>query len=271
MVWALGPGDHQLGQILHSHLKELSYGKWGYPKLTWVVTQGGSHESLGSPAWQNICQAWAKLKSLLIPTDPHNWEEWCSLPLWRPHVHHIETTQVKCTTMAQHHLRATELCTLGDIILPTRQFKEWETLNLNIQDAAGRRDYYNLIANIRRDPHFETIPGFHLLFFADTTHGNQGRVWKFDISQQDVSSSWQRINQSNLLVCTFSSTVGRIQDMERCHSPLDAVLHPVILQLRDGKKTGRCHYGEWSTDWGFLLQYRWMNVIPILNASTEQL
>lgn len=56
-----------------------------------------------------------------------------------------------------------------------------------------------------------------------------------------------------------------------CHILVDAILRQVILRLPEGKKNGRSHYGEWSTDQAFLLQYRWMDVTLILNTTTRQL
>lgn len=65
--------------------------------------------------------------------------------MWRPHLQHIDAAKVKCNTQAQHRLRAAGLISLGDILLPDGHFKDWETLDLNIHDVAGRRAYQAII------------------------------------------------------------------------------------------------------------------------------
>lgn len=149
MVWTLGPEEHPLRKILRSHLQELSHRRWGFPDLTWVVSQGGSSESCGSSAWRNICKAWSCLKPFLVQSKPRNSEERCSLPLWHPHVQRIEAAKVKCNTQVQHRLRAAGIISLGDILLPDGHFKDWETLDLNIHDIEGHRAYQVIIVNTR--------------------------------------------------------------------------------------------------------------------------
>lgn len=155
MVWVLGPGVHPLRLILQSHIKDLSRRKWGIEDLTWIVSKGGSTESLGSPSWKNICKAWSSLKPMLRHAPPRNTEEWSELPLWRPHIHHISESKVKCTTRAQQRLYQAGILTNGDISTAAGQFKPWHDLPVNHEDTEGRRAYEALIANLRPPAPFD--------------------------------------------------------------------------------------------------------------------
>lgn len=245
--------------------------KMGLPQPLLGRLPGGSNESVGSPAWRNICKALGKLKPLLCPSEPRNWEEWCTLPLWRPHLHYIGTVGVKCSTLAQHCLCAGGLSTLGDIFTRDGRVREWEELNLNINDAAGRRAYQALTENIQRDPQFETLPGPHQVFFGEDASGSHGQIWQFDVHQHNISSNWPPIRDFNVLVCTLLTVAGSIQDSLRCDLPALTTLYRVILRIPVGKADKRCHYGAWSPDRNYLLQYQWSDTTPLLATSTSQL
>lgn len=190
MVWILGPGTHPLRTILRAHIQELSKRKWGVEDMSWVVTMGGSPLSFGSPSWQNLCKAWSALKPQLRCAPPRNREEWNALPLWRPHVHHLSTAKVKYVTQAQTRLREAGLTSLGDITDPDGQFKQWNTLPVDLMDAAGRRAYNALTANIRPLMHFEHQPGS----MTSTNH------WYRQLGPLSV-----------ILLCpSLPSTVGRV-------------------------------------------------------------
>lgn len=155
MVWVLGPGAHPLRLILQSHIHDLSSRKWGISDLSWIVSKGGSSESLGSSSWQNICKAWGSLKPFLRHAAPRNQEEWRELPLWRPHIQHVSESRVKCTTQAQRRLRDAGILTIGDISEADGRYKPWESLPVNKEDTASRRAYEALIANLRQQALFD--------------------------------------------------------------------------------------------------------------------
>lgn len=177
MSWILGPGPHPLRTILHSHIFELSRRKWGVADLSWIVTKGGSSESLGSPPWQNICRAWSSLKPFLRKLAPRNEEEWRLLPLWRPHHQHISDTKVHCNTLAQQRLREAGLLTVGDISEVNGQLSPWESLPLNHEDTLGHRAYTALTANIRHQGIFDQQLGPHQVYFGEAESETGGRVW----------------------------------------------------------------------------------------------
>lgn len=271
MIWAVGPEDHPLHRILCAHLMDLSKRKWGFPDLTWVVTRGGSHVSLGSPAWQNICKAWGRLKPLLHKSAPRNGEEWRSLPLWQPHLHHRAETGVKCHSQAQHRLRSFGICYVRDILTPNGQLQDWADLDLDHNDTACRRAYHALRANLRIDPQSDQLPGPHWVFFGKDASGYGGRIWQFDVQQQYLSCDWPRICDTYQPVCTFVNYAGSIQNSPRSDIPNMAALHWVLLRLPTGKKDRRRHYGAWSPERGFLIQYHWSDLTPLLATSTSQL
>lgn len=75
MLWTLGPEIHPLRLILLSHIRDLCKRKWGVADLSWVLSKGGSSESLGSRPWQNICKAWGSLKTFIRKSVPRNVDE----------------------------------------------------------------------------------------------------------------------------------------------------------------------------------------------------
>lgn len=101
LLWLLAPGEHPLQVILRSHIGVASARKWGSEDLTWIVTPCGTMKLEGSAPWRNLCSGcpsgWAALRKKLAPRRPANIEEWGELPLWRPHINHIDGKLVHCT------------------------------------------------------------------------------------------------------------------------------------------------------------------------------
>lgn len=271
MVWIMGPGHHPLRVILQAHIHDLSRRKWGVPDLTWIVTKGGSTESMGSPPWQNICRAWSALKPLLRRTEPRNLEEWRQLPLWRPHTHHMAETCVFCRSQAQHRLRDAGLLTVGDITGEDGQFKTWASLPINHEDQNGLRAFDALVANIRPVPHFEHQMGPHRLYFGEESSESNGVLWLYNVQQQRVSSEWRVIRDSSLPISTFRSREGVIRKITRSCPPHNAQLHRVLVRHTRSSLTRRTHFGLWSMDKHFLLQYKWSDGSLILDTTTAQL
>lgn len=271
MIWVLGPGTHPLRLILQSHIQELSTRKWGIPNFTWIVTKGGSSDSLGSPSWKNICRAWGNLKPLLRKATPRNQEEWEDLPLWRPHVHHLNESRARCFTLAQKRLQAAGLTSIKDISEANGQFKRWEELPVRHGDLAGQRAFNALVANISPPIPAEPQPGPHIVFYGEESSETDGNIWKFDVQQNSVSSSWVRIRASSLPVSTFHCRAGFLRAIPRSCPPQSTSLRRVLIRHSKGKSEKRSHFGFWSEDRKFLMQYTWSDGTPILDTSTSQL
>lgn len=271
MAWILGPGDHPLRLILQSHIADLSRRKWGIQDMSWIVTQGGSSESLGSPPWQNICRAWSSLKPFLRKSQPRNVDEWRLLPLWRPHHQHIAATKVQCNTLAQHRLRDSGLITVGDTLDADGRFQTWDDLQINQTDSLGHRAYNSLLANIRPQAHFEPQAGPHRVYFGEESSEIDGRVWLYDVPQELVSSPWPIIRDSALPISTFHCRAGQLQKIPRCCPPNNAILHRSVIRHSVKQKTLRTHYGLWTPQRHFLWQYKWSDGSSFLDTSTAQL
>lgn len=271
MLWTLGPDDHPLRVILRSHIHDLSRRKWGNSDLSWVVTKGGSSESLGSPPWRNICKAWSSLKPFLRKLEPRNSEEWQQLPLRRPHYQHQSEARVQCLTQAQQRLRDVGLLTVADISEANGAFRTWDSLPIDHDDNAAHRAYTALIANIRYQENFDLQMGPHRVFFGEAASNSNGHIWLYDVPQAAVSSRWPVIRQAALPIKTFHCRSGFIRKIPRSCPPNHANLHRILVRHSNNTRETKLHFGFWSPERNILLQYRWSDGTSLLDTSTSQL
>lgn len=197
-------------------------------------------------------------------------EEWRALPLWSPHIHHVSESKVQCMTQAQKRLRAAGLLTTGDISDANGQFKLWETLPVDNNDNVGRRAYTALLANIGNPAPFEHQIGPHLLYYGEDSSESLGQLWQYDVQQHVVSSQWQIIRDSSLPISTFECKAGSIRKITRSCPPNVVVLHRVLVCHSNRQGAKRTHFGFWSAQQHFLLQYQWLDGTSLLDTSTSQ-
>lgn len=151
------------------------------------------------------------------------------------------------------------------------QFKQWETLQLDHDDNAGRRAYTALLANIRIPGQFEQQIGPNHLYYGEESSESRGLVWLYDVQQHVVSSQWPIIRESSLPISTFKCEEGSIRKITCSCPPRDAVLHRVLVRHSNRCLAKRSHFGRWTTQRHFLMQYRWSNGTMLLDTSTSQL
>lgn len=142
---------------------------------------------------------------------------------------------------------------------------------MQIDDANGRRAYQALIDNIQGELNFEMVPGPHKVHFAEPSAAVLGRVWLFDVNQQDVTSSWPQVRNANLPVSTYLSVAGAIHKAPRSNPPVGTPLQRILLRVPQGPKHRLWHFGACSPDRQFLIQYKWSDETPLLDTSTGQL
>lgn len=152
LIWILAAGDHPLKLILCSHIYMASARRWGAEDLTWIVTSCGTMKMGGSAPWRNLCSSWATLKKRLAPKRPVSVEEWGDLPLWRPHLNHVDGKLVRCTTIAQQSLRRAGLHFMADILTPGNVPIQWEGARRRGAPMNCERAFNALIQNLKVIP-----------------------------------------------------------------------------------------------------------------------
>lgn len=269
MLWILSDSFHPLQRILQQHITSLSYRKWGHPDFTWVVSQCGRMEYTGSNVWGNICKGWAQLKPLLVPSPPSNSEAWGSLPLWRPHVHHINASLVKCSSLAQRQLREAGLETMADITDGSGQLLRWAQIsnrgNLNSSCEAA---FSKLQRNVRQ---FAPEGSLSLTpLFLESYEDNPHRIWQYMLPEADFSVHWRPLPNSPPPKHTFRLSGNCLSILPTGPPPQNLRLRPVLIRDPVGSGQTRSRFKLWQGN-ALFTQYRWKDDTPLLNTSTAQL
>lgn len=135
----------------------------------------------------------------------------------------------------------------------------------------GRRAFQALTANLLEQPLFQPQPVPHVFFFGESQTEPSGRIWQFKVNQLAVSSIWQPIGANYLPTRTFQSVAGMVSKIPRCNAPISTPLYRIMLCHSGGLDDKRNHFGIWSPERCFLMQYTWSDDIPLLDTSTSQL
>lgn len=209
MVWILEEGEHPLRSILRSHLHQVSARRWGNEDLTWIVAQCGTMRMEGSAPWRNICKAWADLKGKLVPLRPANFEEWTDLPLWTPHLNHVDCSIVSCKSAAQKALRNCGFRRMVDILDAPDSAITWEEAVRRGAPVRCEVAFRNLIQNIILNPVVDAPNALHDFYVQGTDGPDRDMVWQFRLPSQHLSERWLPFMDTGQPEATFKS-LGRV-------------------------------------------------------------
>lgn len=194
LIWILTEGDHHLRIILRSYIHNASARRWGTEDLTWIVTKCGTMRMDGSALWRNLCSGWAHLKDRLAPRRPANLEEWGDLPLWRPHINHVDQKLVCCSTIAQRTLCQTGFPFMSDILHPGNGFIRWEEARRREGPPQCERAFNALVQNLKAIPEIGPPEDKQDLFLADN---NGDLIWQYRLPANRASVRWLPFIESN--------------------------------------------------------------------------
>lgn len=152
MLWVILIDYHPLHSILQDHIQQVSSHRWATVDLTWVVSKCGHMEMGGSDTWRNICRGWEKMKVHIHISRPINMEEWRNLPLWRPHVNHLDPKLVRCHTRPLRLIREAGFHRMDDILDLGGMFLSWNVVRDEGLPPACGQAYDNMTANLVRVP-----------------------------------------------------------------------------------------------------------------------
>jgi hypothetical protein len=98
--------------------------------------------------FSTMCDGWLVAKKNLKRCKPATVEDWRTLPLWSPHIHHDQPARVNCTTLGQKELRHQGLLTLRSITNQAGQVHPWSLVPTSPLPPSTELAYNALIANI---------------------------------------------------------------------------------------------------------------------------
>lgn len=178
-----------------------------------------------------------------------------ALPLRRPHVNHLNTAPVKCTTKAQQRLCSCGLHTMGNIMSPFSGFYSWDWLHWGRADPAAERAHGQLIANLQDTPIIEQSTGFTQVFFEGIDPNANGRIWEYSVPSQTATSNWLSTRNCSAPVGTLVVQNGLVTLVQRTSLHALARAQRIILRAQPRIECKFVYYGPWSSEQLFLMQY----------------
>lgn len=227
LIWIMATGDHPLKTILRSHIYAASARRWGTEDLTWIVTQCGTMKMEGSALWCNLCSRWAALKKWLSPRQPANEEEWGDLPLWRPHINHLDEKLVRCNTIAQRSLRLAGFQVMADVFHLGNVPIQWEEAWRREAPVNCERAFNALILNLKVILKIGPPDDDQDMFQEDTL---SNCVWQYRFAASRATERWVPFMNREEPVRTFRKVGFILSAIARCSLPPAAHLQRIVVR-----------------------------------------
>lgn len=231
----------------------------------------------GSPPWINICRSWTGLKRWLLPSRPANLEAWRALPLWQPHVNHIDPTICRCGTVAQKELRAAGFSSMADVTDVRGILVPWARIQLRGIRPDLERAYNLLIWNLKNLPELRPQQTRMPIYLEGINLGinefGSTLVWKFLLPAAQLTETWIPFLDRSSADSTYLRTGLQLLPRRACCPGPQIVLHRIIVGA-PGHSKPLVYFGPWQ-DGHVLTQYQWTDGNPMAtsmaNTSTTQL
>ncbi|CAM6083816.1 unnamed protein product [Calypogeia fissa] len=176
-----------------SHLR-----RWNCP--IWTIGQDSSQR--WPLVWQDICMDSAKI---LKPTAPSHRAGWLRLPLWTPHLNHVDKHIVKCQSNPQRRIRQAGFDQMLDVHKPNGAFIAWEEGPNSILPASCQRAYLKLISNLVSEPILNANRrGMELAYFEEESGA---RIWEYKIARNEIHN-FQNLGVRGL--CRLGSSCSQL-------------------------------------------------------------
>lgn len=127
------------------------------------------------------------------------------------------------------------------------------------------------MANIVARPPIAPSTGLQPIFFAEALLPTENRIWLFEVSPQDISSSWNATYPTYTPIKVFLEKVGALTKTAISLPPPTARPHRVMLRIPWGKGKSGFNFGPYTKERAFMDQYSWQDGTPLLHTSTAQL
>lgn len=269
-MWVLADGTHPLQRILRGHIHQVSSSRWGLNDLTWLVSKCGTMKLEGSAPWRNICRGWATLKQHLLPSQPSNLEEWENLPLWRPHVNHVDKKKVKCSTIAQRLLHHHGFKFMRDVWSVADGLHTWQQASQRGAPPACEAAFQALISNLKAAPEIGP-PGKLMDVYFENRDGPEPRLaWHFRLQAQHATERRAPFLSVEEPVRTFRRIGKSLTKIANCRPGAHRRLRRILVRT-PAHSTTRIYLGPWRRDRVLTSQYQWTDGTSLHNSSTSQL
>lgn len=210
------------------------------------------------------------MKSRLVPRRPANMEEWGELPLWLPHLNHVDGDIVRYSTAAQRALRECGFNRMADVSNHNLQLINWEEA---VRRGAPRRSeaaFGGLIRNLKSVPEVDHPDDLHDLFLQDTSSRARPLIWQFRVQARFLSARRIPFLNGQQPVRTFCLFRTQLVPITNCLPTRDNNLERVLV--RSPKfSSSYLHMGRWNRDRHLLTQYKWRDGTVIIHSSIAQL
>lgn len=224
----------------------------------------------GSASWKNISRGWASMQKWLLPRKPANLAEWGDLPLWRPHLNHVNRESVGCTTLARRSLRDCGLRRMGDILGPRGEFISWNEARGLGARAFAETTFQDLLRNLWDRPTIRH-PEEQMEFYMEATEvvGKQ-LVWQYQLPARLLTEAWIPFLDRSKATRTFLREGVTLRPIACCFpGPTISLRRIMVGSPRYASKF--IHFGPWQEGNGLLSQYQWLDGTQLVNTSTAQL
>lgn len=149
------------------------------------------------------------MKKKLEPFPPINKEEWGDLPLWRPHLNHIEQGGVRCSTKAQRALRDVGFLLMKDILDAAGILNTWMAAMVRGALPFCKQAFRVLRDNLRPTPTFvNSNSNGH--FYVELLKEPKV-VWKYLLPTSRIASNWMPFMDRSSLEHTYMVAGGRMK------------------------------------------------------------
>lgn len=178
---------------------------------------------------------------------------------------------MKCSTQAQHQIRALGLRRMSDLLSPNNVLLPWNASSIHSTNLRHQRAYGALLDNAREMPAFTNESGTQDIYFQDTVENPPQLVWLFKVPGSAVSNRWEEIHTRFAPIKAFEVMTGSLTPRSGNLPAIPGMAHRILVRDPLGKTTSPTFFGRWSEDTSFLLQHEWFDGTPLLSSSTAQL
>lgn len=140
--------------------------------------------------WRNLCKSWTVLKKWLRPKCPPNVRGWKALPLWRPHINHINPALARCSTNSSRSLSECGFNVMGDLQDGDGRFISWDEAIGRGAVANGENAFRRLLANCKAIPEVCSPSARLPMFLEGSIDGGPPIIWQFTVPAERLTDAW---------------------------------------------------------------------------------